>query len=443
MKSNKKIGFLVILLAVTSVFGFEWKMLYPNARANASMIVDSINQRIILFGGMTLRLNNRIYNDVWELPLDTTQPYVWFPLSVSGNSPSPRYNHSAVYDQVHQRMLVFGGMISGGVLLNEVWSLNLVAGGESWERLHPAGASPVPRQATSAIYHPTRNSLILFSGAGDYVWYNDLWELNLDSMVWREIIVPGQRPTPRCFPGAFFDAVNNRMVIFGGNSEVFYNDLWSLDLTLGNEHWTELHPTGSIPSPRTNFAYGYDRANNKFYVFGGFTSGMVFLNDLYELDIVTLHWTQLNPSGDLPVERRNAAGVYDFFGNNFFIFGGDQYYDLYFGETYFIHLGTTDTPEWQSQPILNVAPSLFINSPSSDLVRIRYTMPKICNIEIKILDSNGRIVKNLFAGSINSTSGVLVWNMNNNSGKKVGSGVYYCLLETEDTKISKKFVIAK
>uniref|UniRef100_A0A7C6A9W3 FlgD/Vpr Ig-like domain-containing protein n=1 Tax=candidate division WOR-3 bacterium TaxID=2052148 RepID=A0A7C6A9W3_UNCW3 len=444
MKFNKKFRFFVILGTIALSFGLEWKALYPNARANSSMIVDSLNHRIILFGGMSLRLNNRIYNDVWELPLDTLEIYAWFPLSVIGSSPPPRYDHTAVYDQVHQRMLVFGGNI-GGVGSNEVWSLNLTSGSESWERLQPAGNSPTPRQAASGIYHPLRNSFIIFGGTGYYEWYNDVWELKLDSMVWREISVTGPKPAPRCFGGAVFDANNNQMIVFGGNSEVFYNDVWTLDLTLNNEHWTELHPTGSLPLPRTNFAYGYDRVNNKFYVFGGFTNqgGWAFLNDLYVLDISSLNWTQLNPSGDLPVARRNSVGIYDFWGDNFFIFGGDQYPDYYFGETFFIHFSPTDTPEWHSQSILNIAPSIFISSPSSDVLHIRYTMPKICRLEVKILDANGRVIKNLFAGRINSTSGALSWDTNNNEGEKVSSGVYYCLLETEYTKISKKFVITK
>ena len=145
------------------------------------------------------------------------------------------------------------------------------------------------------------------------------------------------------------------------------------------------------------------------------------------------------------MERRGSTGVYDFFNNNFFVFGGDQYYDIYFGETFFVHLdlGTVDTPNWQSQPMLSIAPSLFIKTISSGSVRIRYLLPKICNVNVKILDANGRVVKNLFSGRINSPSSGLYWDMNNNSGENVSSGVYYCLLETEDTKISKKFVIAK
>ena len=73
MKNNNKIILLILLLIVTNAFGLEWKGLdHPAARRNAMIIVDSLNQRIILFGGTSDRLQNGIwFNDVWEMPLDT------------------------------------------------------------------------------------------------------------------------------------------------------------------------------------------------------------------------------------------------------------------------------------------------------------------------------------------------------------------------------------
>jgi hypothetical protein len=156
-----------------------------------------------------------------------------------------------------------------------------------------------------------------------------------------------------------------------------------------------------------------------------------------------LTWTHRNPSGDLPIERRNPTGVYDYFNNNFLVFGGDGGGSSYYSETFYINFDATAITEWQSQPKLSSYPALFVNTIASGSVRIRYMLPKICNINVKIIDANGRVIRNIFSGKINSQTDWLTWNTKDNSGKNMSSGVYYCLLETENTSISKKFVIAK
>lgn len=445
MKNNNKIILLIFLLIVTTAFGIEWKMFGPNARRSSSMIVDSLNQRIILFGGTSDRLNGLNYNDVWEIPIDTSQGYFWRKLSISGNSPAPRCDHSAIYDIEHHWMIVFGGH-AGNTLFNDVWALNLSLGSENWTQLTTSGTSPTPRYNFYSIYHPERKSLIIFGGADYSSWLNDVWELKLDSMIWRQITITGNPPNPWGAGGEMFDRANNRMIIFGGTRPgISYNELWALVLTPGDEHWEQLYPTGSIPSARADFAFGCNSTGNKLYVFGGwhYPNFPPYYNDLHILDLSTLTWTYLPPSGDLPTERRNPTGVYDFFNDNFFVFGGDQYYDIYFGETFFIHLGSLGAPEWQSQTAFVNYPTLFVNTIASGSVRIHYTLPKICNINIKILDATGRIIRTLFTGKISSQSDWLTWDTKTGNSQTVSSGVYYCMLETDDTNISKKFIIAK
>jgi hypothetical protein len=446
MKSNKTIKFLIALLIVTTAFGLEWQWLdYPAARRNGMMIVDSLNQRIIFFGGTSVNANGMWYNDVWELPLDTTVGYSWHRLSPSGSPPEERCWSAAVYDPEHQRMIIFGGLHSS-TLLNDVWTLNLTLGNESWERQYPSGAAPSPRYATYYIYHPTRKSMIVFGGTGDYVHFDDAWELklDLDSVLWQEIPITGTRPMSRGGGGGFFDAANNRMIIFGGTHEsTFWDDLWALDLTLGSEQWLQLQPSGYVPE-LTSFSFGHDPNRNIFFIFSGWNPS-TWYNDLRALSPSPLSWTQLYPSGQLPVERRNSFGIYDYFNNNFLVFGGDDGGSGYFNETFFIHIDTINVSisEWQSQPKLNSYPALFVNTIASGSVRIRYMLPKLCNISVKILDSNGRVVRNLFSGRINSQTDWLNWNLKNVNNQKVSSGIYYCLLETEDTNISKKFVVTK
>ena len=70
-----------------------------------------------------------------------------------------------VYDPLHNRMLVFAGNDADGVLYNDVWALNLTPGRERWDKLSPSGTPPVPRTLPTAVYCPTRRSMLVFGGA--------------------------------------------------------------------------------------------------------------------------------------------------------------------------------------------------------------------------------------------------------------------------------------
>lgn len=156
-------------------------------------------------------------------------------------------------------------------------------------------------------------------------------------------------------------------------------------------------------------------------------------------------WTQLFPSGEAPFVRRNSAGVYDFFNDNFIVFGGDyreSYITYYWGETYILDIYATTISEWK-KPTLNIEPTIFINSPSSGTTRIRYLLPKIDNIKVDIVDVSGRIIKTLFSRKPSATTGWLLWDRKDEYGREMSSGVFYCRLETEGLSISKKFVALK
>lgn len=439
MKNNSKVILLILFLTIATAFSLEWKGLSnPSARRNGGMIIDSLNQRIILFGGDFA--HERWLNDVWTLPLDTTQGYFWRKLSVSGSPPPGRSDHSVIYDPGHNRMILFGGLGSGNIY-NDVWALNLTLGNENWELLHPSGTLPSPRLDHYCVYYPERNSMIVFGGAGNYTRFDDVWELTLDDLTWRQISVPGTKPTGRAGGGAMLDRINQRMIIFGGSSlSNYYNEVWALNRS-ADVSWTQLFPTGNTPGERYDIAFGCDQSRNTFYCFGGGGSSQTY-NDLYALDLNALTWTRISPTGELPPGSIDPFGIYDYFNDIFLVFGGIAD-GSYSNETYYIYLGTINLTEWQSPTHLSSNPALFIKTIVTGSVQIGYALPNLGNINVKIMDESGRIVKYLFSGRINSTNDWLYWDLRDDKGQTVSSGVYYCLLETEDTGIAKKFIITK
>jgi hypothetical protein len=427
-----------------------WKSYTPPALNVTKIIIDSVNQRAVLYGGGLG--GNTWYDGVWEMSLADTLHYSWVKMQVTGPIQKRGY-HCFIYDPKLQRGIVFCGDTSPTpddypCYTSDVRALNLQLGSESWQKLNPSGTPPLPRVCAEGIYHPTRNSMIFFGGINpDGARFNDVWELKLDTLRWQQINPPGTKPAPReAFP-VCYDQINNRMIVFGGfgDNGAFYNDLWALDLTKGNEHWIHLSPTGMIPTIRAASAYGFDTKRNKLYIFGGWNyySGFTFYNDVYVLDIPTMSWNKINPTGDVPVVRRNSAGAYDIFNDNFIIFGGDAYYGL-LSDTYILFLESMLVgSQWVPIPTINSNPELIITSPSQENTRIRYILSRPENMQLDIIDVNGRVIKNLASGISTSPTGWLVWNRIDNNNNKVSAGIYFCRLQTDELTLSKKFVIIK
>jgi len=274
------------------------------------------------------------------------------------------------------------------------------------------------------------------------VYLNDIWELKLDSLVWRKVSASGPRPRIRADGGVILNTNNNRMLIFGGkDGSTFYNDLWALDLTPGNEQWTQLSPTGNIPSGRAGFAHAQDRNGTKLYVFAGW-DGWDYFNDLYELDVPTLTWSRLYPSGDLLLQRRNTCGAWDCFNTNFFVFGGEHGRGGYLGDAYYVHSDAGGTTRRNWEQMMGTAASLYIATVSSGQVRIRCVVPRTCHLKVRIPDATGRVVRDFFSGTMTPPGNWLWWNRKDANGLTVSSGTYHCRLETEHTTVSRKFIIA-
>src|SRR5262245_24489769 len=149
----------------------------PDFKYGHSAVYDRARHRMIVFGGDDGSLSTS--NDVWVFEL--SYPNRWRRLLPTGTPPSPRRQHAAVYDAVHDRMIVFGGGYVDNVwhLNNEVWALEL-AGVAHWTQLTPDGASPAPRFSASVVYDPQRDCMLMYGGALDAQTLTaDLWLLDL------------------------------------------------------------------------------------------------------------------------------------------------------------------------------------------------------------------------------------------------------------------------
>jgi hypothetical protein len=293
----------------------------PNGRQFACAIYDPVRDRIVVFGGTYWNGAVEVLNDVWVLPLSGTP--VWSPLTPAGTLPPARVNPSAIYDPVRDRMVMFGGGLlqptGAAIPLNDVWALSL-SGTPAWSQLSPAGSPPAPRLKHTAIYDPIRDRMLVYGGSS----MTDVWALSLVAGTsWTRVTTTGLPPIETDDTRAQYDVVRDRMVIYGGVNGLAGGGVWALSLT-GSPAWTDLTPAGPRPSSRFSPASIYDPPRDRLLVFGGLnTDNSGYVNDVWVLPMAAgSSWSQLPVDGSTPGPHSGHTAIYDSVRGQMVVFGG-------------------------------------------------------------------------------------------------------------------------
>jgi hypothetical protein len=238
--------------------------------------------------------------------------------------------HAAAWDQKRRRMLVFGGLDAAYNRQNGVYAMQDTLGGYyCWRQITAAGTPPTGRYGTAAVYDPVGDRLLVFGGS-DVSGYpcNDLWQLSLTGTpTWSEITAPGG-PGAREDHTAIYDSAHRRMIVFGGsNSFVGHagDETWALNLP--SLTWTQLQPTGSLPPAHHQHTAVYDSRRDRMLVFGGNVAWGADARETWELNLAVNPpaWTLLAPTVSaewLPAPRAMHAAVYDSTGDRMLVYGG-------------------------------------------------------------------------------------------------------------------------
>jgi len=199
----------------------------------------------------------------------------------SGGIFSPRSGHTSIKEEGEEMALIYGGHVINGY------------------------AAPVS-------YFP-----------------NEVWSFNRNTNTFHETIVTGLVPSSRTFHGAV-NLQGGDMLVWGGGSIVGGSTFLPADTNIWIYHrlagtWQQIVPHGTVPSGRLGHAMV--RIGTKIYVFGGIVplpSGDCcgFLNDMYSYDIPSNTWTQLFPTGTIP-SARGHSGVLTRNGVEIWLQGGE------------------------------------------------------------------------------------------------------------------------
>ncbi|MCX6843757.1 MAG: T9SS type A sorting domain-containing protein [candidate division WOR-3 bacterium] len=92
-------------------------------------------------------------------------------------------------------------------------------------------------------------------------------------------------------------------------------------------------------------------------------------------------------------------------------------------------------------PALNVTLSTTPNPVLGPRAELNYTVPDAGEVSLNVFDLNGRLVKTLVNGNAKPGVNRVVWNLADNTGRQVSSGVYFCKLVAGSRTQSRKLVV--
>jgi hypothetical protein len=267
--------------------GANWAPASPSAsppgRGAHAMAYDLFRDRVVLFGGLG---TTGVMGDTWEWDGTT-----WVQQSPAV-SPPARLSHCMAFDLRRGVTVLFGGTSRNGGpgTLHDTWEWN----GTAWTQVVTA-AAPAASEESSMCYDLQRGVCVLtggtsFNGAPD----QKTWEY--DGVSWTDVSAQvGAAPSGTPGVGVagaqiVYDRLRRVSVLFGGRTPngTYPTDTWEYD----GRSWrliATLRPAG-----RTGFVMTMDLWRNKVLLYGGVSSSLTALRDTEEF------------SGVLP--------AYDYFG---------------------------------------------------------------------------------------------------------------------------------
>ena len=225
----------------------------------------------------------------------------WSTTPTTTNPPLRREN-PGVSDGVY--MYVFGGQSgnSGGAPLNDLWRFD----GVTWTEMTANGAagSPPERDRAGITWDMALNRLVVFGGedaAGSAL--GDTWHWDPITNLWSDVTPTGTSPSARKFCALAWDAVNTRVLLFGGlqGTSTHLNDTWVFD----GVSWMELAPAGPLPPVRRQHVLVERPDFADVIMCGGQEAGGAgMLGDTWRWDGAS--WTQIattvSPAGKVAID---------------------------------------------------------------------------------------------------------------------------------------------
>lgn len=398
----------------------------PAPRTNATAIYDAANHRMIVFGG---RGTSGDFNDVWVFDLTTN---TWANLTpATGAAPDPRRTPSGVYDPDQQKMIMWSGQGSG--FFNDVWGFDLTTA--TWTAYAPPDPKPNTRYGVASVFDPVAKQLVTFAGFTDAGRFEDTWGFDPATDTWTELTPATGNPGRRCLHSASYDAMNHRMIMYGGQRTGALDDIWALDLNTNT--WADLTPA-ERPAGRYFAAHIYDALNHRALLFGGNRSAGGRTNEVWAFDLNTNTWQALTPEGTPPSERDGATAIYIEAEDRMVVFGGRG--STHSNEVWSLNTlsGSAPTPV---EPLELPTPFRLLQNypnPFQTTTTITFTLPAPAHVTLNVYNLLGQEVTTLLSATLPAKQHTLTWD-----ASELPDGVYVYQLKTQDFVETRRLLLIK
>ncbi|MEN8202336.1 MAG: kelch repeat-containing protein [Bacteroidota bacterium] len=289
---------------------------------------------VVLFGGYTPVDNSTAGNETWTHPqgLADLVPGDWTMGAPATSPPATTYNEAA--HVADGKVLAFGGKDAkwGIVVAPDTWIYDTETG--EWTNMAPTGYSPEPRYAFG-MSHIGDDKVLMYGGSDGAANWTTTLVYDLSDNTWTDMGVTG--PTAQVY-GTMTYLGDDKAMFLGGKDmigdAVSLKDAWVYDLS--DNTWTLVDTTG-VPHPGAGgdgviYPLMSYFSEGKALMFGGLWTNAGWNNELWEFDVETMTWTQLDPSGDIP--SLSILGDMVYMGQNeAMAYGGFTGTYLYNGDT--------------------------------------------------------------------------------------------------------------
>ncbi|KAL0376484.1 UNVERIFIED_CONTAM: Monothiol glutaredoxin-S4 [Sesamum calycinum] len=204
----------------------------------------------------------------------------WMVLSISGEKPTPRFNHAAAV--VGNKMVVVGGESANGLLEDvQVLSFDRFSWTMASSKLYLSPTS-LPLKIPACKGHvlvPWGKKVLLIGGKTEPVSDRvSVWAFDMEAECWSPIEAKGDIPVARS--GHTVVRANSVLILFGGDQDHLQDQTISLLFI-----------------------------NDKMlFIFGGSSKSRT-LNDLYSLDFEAMVWSRIKTRGFHPSPRAGCCGA--------------------------------------------------------------------------------------------------------------------------------------
>ena len=224
---------------------------FPSGGESGAAVYYAPKDRVYIYGGgYRTQYGHTAYDDLYYYDLNTNK---WVALE-KAFGPAGRYRFSDAYDDVNEKLYLYGGYESGS-MMDDLWEFDLKT--EQWSRIVSSSAigSNPRRVGAPMVVDTTANELYIHMGQGDQTQEN----ANLSGFIKIDLTSPSSTPTQ-------------------------LNDGTSSGMLKRMEHDMCI-----------------DESGKKIYMFGGYNTDMGYLKEFWIYDIVTNQWSFVPTPPDMGV----------------------------------------------------------------------------------------------------------------------------------------------